>query len=103
MARSEPPSYDSSFVRGYLIATLSASHLIGDQPAAVRMTTWYPKPHKAFSSDISLARRSWWHPSHVPLFNAQPEVVYISQSLLVRLPDALCSAPYLDKVKLSAP
>jgi hypothetical protein len=76
----------------YSIVTLAAAHLIGDRPAPVRMTAWYPKPQATFSDAIALVRRSLWRADHFPISSAQPDVVKIPRSLLERLTDALCYA-----------
>jgi hypothetical protein len=76
----------------YSIVTLAAAHLIGDRPAPVRTTAWYPKPQATFSEAMALVRRALWRADHFPIAGAQPDVVKIPLSLLERLTDALCYA-----------
>jgi hypothetical protein len=76
----------------YSVVTLAAAHLIGDQPAPVRTTAWYPKQQATFSDAIALVRRSLWCADHFPISGAPPEVVKIPRSLLERFTDALCYA-----------
>jgi DDE superfamily endonuclease len=76
----------------YSIVTLAAAHLIGDQPAPVRTTAWYPKQQATFSDAIALVRRSLWHADYFPVSGAPPEVVKIPRSLLERFTDTLCYA-----------
>lgn len=76
----------------YSIITLAAAHLIGDQPAPVRATAWYPKRHATFSDAIALVRRSLWRANYFPISGAQPEVVKIPRALFERFTDALCYA-----------
>jgi DDE superfamily endonuclease len=76
----------------YSIVTLAAAHLIGDQPAPVRTTAWYPKQQATFPDAIAFVRRSWWRADHFPISGAPPEVVKIPRSLLERFTDALCYA-----------
>jgi hypothetical protein len=76
----------------YSILTLAAAHLIGDQPAPVRMTAWYPKHRATFANAIALVRRSLWRADHFSTSGAQPEVVKTPRSLFERFTDALCYA-----------
>lgn len=72
--------------------TLSAAQLIGDQPAPVRPTAWYPTHQATFSDAIALVRRSLWRADHVSTAGALPAVGQIPPSLFERFPDALCYA-----------
>jgi hypothetical protein len=76
----------------YSIITLAAAHLIGDQPAPVRATAWYPKHRATFSDAIALVRRALWCADHFSTSGAQLEVVKIPRSLFERFTDALCYA-----------
>jgi hypothetical protein len=76
----------------YSIVTLAAAYLIGDQPAPVRTTAWYPKQQATFSDAVALVRRALWRADHVSLSGVQPEVVKIPRSLFERFTDALCYA-----------
>jgi len=76
----------------YAIVTLAAAHLIGDQPAPVRTTAWYPKQQATLSDAMAWVPRSLWRADHVSLSGAQPEVVQIPWSLCERLTDARCYA-----------
>jgi hypothetical protein len=66
----------------YSIVTLAAAHLIGDQPAPVRTTAWYPKPQATFSDAMALVRRALRCADHFPISSAPSDVVKISRSLL---------------------
>lgn len=76
----------------YSIITLAAAHLIGDQPAPVHTTAWYPKHRATFSDAMALVRRVLWQADHFPTSGAQLEVVKIPRALFERLTDALCYA-----------
>jgi hypothetical protein len=76
----------------YSIVTLAAAHLLGDQPAPIRTTAWYPKQQATFSDAIALVRRALWRADHFSISGAQPEVVKIPRSLFERFTDALCYA-----------
>jgi hypothetical protein len=90
-ARSVSRTTPAVFGR-YSIVTLAAAHLIGDRPAPVRTTAWYPDPPATFSDAMALVRRALWRADHSPISGAQPDVVKIPRSLLERVTDALCYA-----------
>jgi hypothetical protein len=73
----------------YPIITLAAAHLIGDQPAPVRTTAWFPKHRATFSDAIALVRRTLWQADHFPTSGALLEEVTLPRSLFERLTDAL--------------
>jgi hypothetical protein len=74
------------------IITLAAAHLIGDQPAPVRTTAWYPKHRATFSDAVAVVRRALGQADHFPTSRASLEVVKIPRSLFERFIDALCYA-----------
>jgi hypothetical protein len=76
----------------YSIITLAAAHLIGDQPAPVRATAWYPKHQATFADAIALVRRSLWRADPFSISSAPPEVVKIPRALFERLTETLCYA-----------
>jgi hypothetical protein len=76
----------------YSIITLAAAHLIGDQPAPVRATAWYPKQQATFADAIALVRRALWRAGPFSTSSTQPEAVKIPRALFERLTETLCYA-----------
>jgi hypothetical protein len=76
----------------YSIITLATAHLIGDQPAPVRTTAWYPKHQATFADAIALVRGCLWRADPISISGAPSEVMKIPRSLFERFTDALCYA-----------
>jgi hypothetical protein len=76
----------------YSIITLAAAHPIGDQPAPVRATAWYPKHQATFADAIALVRRSLWRADPFSTSSAHPAAVKIPRVLFERLTETLCYA-----------
>jgi hypothetical protein len=76
----------------YSIITLAAAHLIGDQPAPVRATAWYPTQQATFADAIALVRRALWRAGPFSTSSTPPEAVKIPRALFERLTETLCYA-----------
>ncbi len=87
VARTTPPLFGI-----YSLVTLTAAHLLTEQPIPVRTATWYPKQHATFADTMALVRRYLWTVEPFSTSGTDADVVKVPRSLFERFTDALCYA-----------